>query len=338
MPSEEQFGGLTVYHPRYPFLPKVAMPLHGLCMAVGSYSTVKRLATQGIDVIDSHFVYPDGMAAVILGKLLGVPVVSSARGTDINLYPAMRLIRPLLRWTVKNCQALIGVCTALSDTMVELGAAREKTFTIGNGVDFARFEPVRQDIARERLGVPRDAKVVVSVGGLIERKGFHLLIPAIAQLKQRGVTAKLYIAGEGVERTALERQIASLGLGGDVTLLGSIPNEQLKYWYSAADVSCLASSREGWANVLLESMACGTPVVASRIWGTPEVVVSEELGLLVEQETAAFADGLESALKRSWNRDAIVAHTRKRSWDVVAAEVEQVFAGVVGRKAQGKTA
>lgn len=325
VPKQERFGDLLVYHPRYPFLPKVSMTVHGLLMFIGSYALLRRLAKQdaGVDCIDAHFVYPDGFAAVLAGKLLKLPVVVSARGTDINLYPTIGRIRPMLQWTVRRAQGLIGVCSDLSKTMIELGAPAERVQTIGNGVDATRFHPVDHASARSYLGLPGGRKIVVAVGSLIPRKGYHLLIPAIAELKRRGLTVQLHIAGEGEARAALEKLIHDLALQQDVFLLGNVANYQLKYWYSAADVSCLASSREGWANVLLESMACGTPVVASRIWGTPEVVVSDELGILVEQNSQALAEGLQSALQRRWDRARIAAFAQQRCWNVVAKEVEQ---------------
>lgn len=325
VPAKEQFGELTVYHPRYPFLPKISMQAHGLLMFLGSYQTVKRLVRDGIDCIDSHFVYPDSFAAVMFGKLFKIPVFASARGTDMNAYPKFASVRPMIRWTLRNAQGLIGVCSALSDAMVEMGAPRERVYTIGNGVDSGRFNPQDRNDARKQLGIPLDKKMVVAVGALIPRKGYHFLIPAIGMLKQRGLDVKLYVNGEGDYRPKLEQQIRELNLGESVTLTGSVPNDRLKYWYSAADVSCLASSAEGWANVLLESMACGTPVVATRIWGTPEVVTSDRLGLLVEQNPQSLADGLESALSRSWDREHIAKTAQARSWEVVAAEVEQAF-------------
>ena len=323
IPAVEQYGEILIYHPRYLTLPKIGTAVQGLLMFLCCYPLIRKLASQGIDCIDAHFVYPDGFAAVLAGKLLGIPVIASARGTDINLYPTYATVRPFLKWTVRHAHGLIGVCTALCDIMVELGAPRDHVKTIGNGVDSNRFHALDPQTVRSQLGIPAGSRIILAVGTLIPRKGYHLLIPAIAELKQRGLSVRLYIAGEGDYRPTLEQQVRRLGLDDDVVFLGALPNDRLKEWYSAADVSCLASSREGWANVLLESMACGTPVVATRLWGTPEVVVSDKVGLLVEQNTASIADGLYSALTRPWDRAFIAASAQKRSWEVVATEVEE---------------
>lgn len=324
VPFEERVDGIEVYHPRYFLMPKISMPFHGLLMFAGSFSIARKLHDKArFDCIDAHYVYPDGFAAVLLGRCLGIPVVVSARGTDINLFPSFRLIRPMIRWTLRQAAGVVGVSQALSDAMEDLGAAAEKVVTIGNGIDLKRFYPIERSRARQRLGIPEDAKVVLSVGNLVPEKGHERLIPAVGQLARFHPKIRLYIVGEGVLHTRLEALASGESVHDRVFFVGRKPNEEMKYWYSAADVSCLASSREGWANVLLESLACGTPVVATRVGGTPEVIVSDELGVLVEQSVDSLAQGLEQALQQHWNREALVSYAAARTWDVVAQEVER---------------
>ncbi len=327
IPRREQIGSLTVYHPRYPLLPKIAMPLHGLLMFLGSVLLVLRLKKRGgFDCIDAHYVYPDGFAAVLLGKLLRVPVIVSARGTDINLFPSFRLIRPMIRWTLRRAAGVVAVSTALKDVMVSLGLSTDRIRVIGNGVDVQRFQPMDRREARRRLGLPEEGPVIVSVGGLLPHKGHQFLIAAVAMAAGRFPGLKLYVVGDGAFRLKLEALVREAGMPERVFLVGSRPNEELKLWYSAADVSCLASSREGWPNVLLESLACGTPVVATRVGGVPEIIVSPRVGLMVEQDSRTIAAGLESALERHWDREALAGYARTRTWEVVAAEVESYLA------------
>jgi len=323
IPNIEQIGDLTVYHPRYLLLPKVSMAIHGLLMFLGSFRLVRRLHKEfNFDCIDAHYVYPDCFAAMMIGQRLGLPVVASARGTDINLFPTYRLIRPMIRWTLERTAGNIGVCRALSDEMISLGAQAERVTVIGNGVDLERFHPVDQAQARQKLGIPAEAQVIVAVGALIPRKGYQFLIPAVASIAARYPQLKSYIVGKG-DRADLQELCRKHHVEDRVFLVGSRPNEELNDWYSAADFSCLVSSREGWPNVILESLACGTPVVATGLWGVPEILVSPELGIMVAQEIPAIANGLEQALTRVWNRDAILKYARTRTWDVVAQEVEQ---------------
>jgi glycosyltransferase involved in cell wall biosynthesis len=322
VPRNERIGPLEVHHPRYALVPRVSMPAHGLCMYAGSLSLARRLHREiGFDCIDAHYVFPDGLAAVLLGRQLGLPVIVSARGTDINLFPSFRSIRGQIRWTLNSATGVVAVCEALKQAMVDLGIPGEKVRVIGNGIDSERFQPVDRESARLQLGIPADASVIVSVGALIPRKGYQLLIPAVAQLASRYPKLRIYIIGEGAYRKTLCTLAHQAGVADRVTFVGEWPNEGLKTWYSAADVSCLASAREGWANVILESLACGTPVVATRVWGAPEVIVSPELGVLVDQEIGSIAGGLEQALQKVWNSEQLVSYARARTWDLVAAQV-----------------
>jgi teichuronic acid biosynthesis glycosyltransferase TuaC len=323
IPASEKFGELNVYHPRYFLLPKISMPLHGLSMFAGSLTLVRQLHEKmRFDCIDAHYVYPDGFAAVRLGKSLGIPVIVSARGTDISLFPSFRLIRPMIQWTLRNAAGVLGVCEALKQSMLELGASAEKTGAIGNGVDVERFMSLERSEARRKLGIPLDAEIAVAVGNLVPVKGYQFLIRVIAQLIPQHPKIRLYIVGEGYFRARLEALARQENVQNRVIFVGRKPNEELRYWYSAADVSCLASSREGWANVLLESLACGTPVVATRVWGAPEVITSPELGVLVDQSVNSIAAGLDLALRKSWDREGLTRYAASRTWDVVAGEVE----------------
>ncbi len=327
VPDMERNGNLTVYHPRYFLVPKVSMPFHGLLIFLGSLLVMRRLKKEmNFDCIDAHYIYPDGFAAILLGRILGVPVILSARGTDINLFPSFWLVRPMISWSLKQAQGLIAVCGALGQAMIKLGAASQKVRIIGNGVDLQRFQPVDQTEARKRLELPEEQRIVVAVGGLIPRKGFHYLIPAFARIANDDERLHLYIVGEGESRSPLEVLARECHIANRVHLVGNYPNEELRYWFSAAEISCLTSSREGWPNVLLESMACGTPVVATGVWGVPEVIVSGDLGIIVEQTIPSIAQGLAVALQKDWNREGIRRYAERRTWDDVAIEVERYLA------------
>lgn len=330
IPREEEIDGIRIHHPRYLLLPGISMPAHGLLMYMGTMALARRLHREKpFHCIDAHFLYPDGFAAVRLGRKLGPPVVVSARGTDINLYPSFRLIRPMLRWTLTNAAGVIAVSADLKNKMIALGVPESKIQVIPNGVDAERFGPLDARSARKQLGLPEEAPIVVSVGSLIEPKGHHLLIAAVAKLSERFPKLRLYVIGEGVYRTELEELVREKKLQDRVLLPGSRPNEELSLWFGAANLSCLVSSREGWPNVISESLACGTPVLATRVGGIPEIIRSAELGIFVERDADSIAAGLEQALAKTWNRDEIVRHSRSRSWDTVAEEVEMFLGAKV---------
>lgn len=299
------------------------MPAHGMLMYLVSLSLARRLHRERrFDCVDAHFVYPDGFAAVRLGKKLRLPVVVSGRGTDINLYPSFRLIRPMLRWTLTHAGGVIAVSGDLKNKMIALGIPETKIRAIPNGVDTERFQPSDAKTVRKQLGLPEEGQLIVSVGSLIESKGHHLLIAAVAEVARSFPHLRLYILGEGVYRARLEEVVREMKMQDRVTFFGTRPNEELNLWFSAADLSCLISSREGWPNVVSEALACGTPVLATRAGGIPEIISSPELGIFVERNVQSIAVGLERALTKPWNRAEIARRSRSRSWDTVAAEVE----------------
>ncbi len=279
---QERRNNIPIFHPRYFLIPKIGMPLAPLLLAIGTLPLLKKLIKEGFnfEIIDAHYFYPDGVAAVILGKLLKKPVIITARGTDINLIPNYFLPRKMILWAAKNSKANITVCQALKDELIKIGAKPDKIHVLRNGVDLDFFVPVDRNKARKNFNLKR--RTLLSVGFLVERKGHHLVIEAMQNLPE----FDLLIVGEGPEYSNLKNLINTLDLGGRVRLLGSVSQQHLIEIYNATDALVLASSREGWANVLLESMACGTPVVATNIWGTPEVIQKPEAGVLIQERSA----------------------------------------------------
>lgn len=315
-PAREQRHGVDVLHPRYPLLPKVGMTMAPFALAAASLGPIRRLQAEGFDfdVIDAHFYYPDGVAAVMLGRMLRKPVTITARGTDLNLYPTMAVPRRLMQWAAHRADASIGVCSALVDVLRGWQVDPARLHVMRNGVDLRRFSPRPVNDARARIGQV-GAPLLLSVGHLIERKGHHLVIEALDLLRHRQPGARLVIVGDGQERQALQSLAQRLGLAQAVHFAGTVPNENLADYYAAADMTLLASSREGWANVLLESMACGTPVVATRIWGTPEVVAAPEAGVLADRRDAqSLAAGVERLTAAPPRRDSVRRYAEGFDW------------------------
>ncbi len=312
VPREEMRHGIKVLHPRYPLLPKVGMTLAPALLALALKPLIRRLLESGagFDLIDAHYFYPDGVAAVMLGRQFNKPVVITARGTDLNLIPQYRLPRRMIQWAARHAAGMITVCNALKDTLVELGVDAARVEVLRNGVDLKLFRPLDRDAERSRLGLT--ATTLLSVGWLIPRKGHDLVIKALPLLPD----VRLLIAGSGPEEQALKSLAQALKVSDRVQFLGAVPQAQLRTYYGAVDALVLASSREGWANVLLESMACGTPVVASNVWGTPEVVTVPAAGALMQTRTP---EALAEAVRRLLAHYPEHAETRRYaegfSWD-----------------------
>lgn len=329
-PLQEVWNGIDVHHPRYLLLPKIGMNMAPDTMASGAMATIREIIESGFDfdLIDAHYFYPDGVAAMLLSKWLGKPFVVTARGTDLNLIPAYAKPRKLILETAAAASASIGVCKALMDTLGDLGADRHKLHTLRNGVELEKFTPEDVLQARQRLGLHRSGRYLLSVGHLIERKGHHIAIDAMPHLPD----VKLLIVGGGSDLTALQDRARTLGVADRVQFAGVVPHDELKWWYSAADAMALCSSREGWANVLLESMACGTPVLATSIWGTPEVVSAPEAGRLMRERTGeslvqAWKDLMQSKPARSATR----AHAERFDWNATTQGQLDLFRQILNR-------
>ena len=328
-PAQETRHGIEVLHPRFPVVPKIGMTAAPFLLYWSMLPFIRRLQNEGrqFDLIDAHYMYPDGVAAVWLGKKLGLPVVVTSRGTDVSLIPQYPLPRRLIQGAIRGAAALVTVSAALKTALVALGAPDQKVTVLRNGVDTSLFRPAAdRDSIRASLGLKR--KTLVSVGLLIDRKGHHRTIEAMSHLPEH----ELLIAGEGPERARLTALIEKLGLTDRVRLLGARPHDTLPALYSAADASVLASSREGWANVLLESMACGTPVVASNIWGNPEVVQTRDAGLIAPENTpegiAATVRALFSPLP---DRDSTRRYAEQFGWEETTSGQLALFRRVLNR-------
>ncbi len=329
-PQQEVRHGIEVMHPRYFLPPKIGMNLAPHSLARATHGLLRELQRDfPYQLIDAHYFYPDGVAAAMLGRRLGVPVVITARGTDLNLIPRYPRPRRLIQWAASEAAGLITVCQALKDVLVELGVPAGKVRVLRNGVDLVRFRPPEDRGAlRRRLGL--EGPVLLSVGHLIERKGHDLVIRALSELPAE---ICLMIAGDGPERPRLEVLIRERGLEGRVRLLGALPHETLRDWYGAADCLVLASSREGWANVLLEAMACGTPVVATRVWGTPEVVAAPEAGRLCERDPQSIAREVAALLAAPPERAATRRYAEGFSWEATSTGQKSLFQEILARRA-----
>lgn len=328
-PAREHFCNTLVLHPRYLLLPKIGMSTAPFFLAAGAVQAIRTLMQEGFDfdLIDAHYFFPDGVAALLLGKIFQKPVVITARGSDLNQIPQYRLPRAMIRYVAQRAAGLITVSSALQAVLVGMGIAPSRVKVLRNGVDLNRFSLVDRESVRRRLGWSRPT--LLSVGFLIDRKGHDLVMRALLDLPGMD----LVIVGDGPLREELHALPATLGIGERVRFMGEIPQDQLRDYYGAADGLVLASSREGWANVLLESMACGTRVVATNVWGAPEAVTAPQAGVLIEQRTPqAIAKGVISLLQTPANPAATRRYAEQFSWESTTAGQLALFRQILGKE------
>jgi glycosyltransferase involved in cell wall biosynthesis len=325
IPFKRLEGPLEVFHPRWLF-PPLGTPLNIPCLAARVLPLARRLhQAQPVDWIDSHFGYPDGIAAAIVAASLRLPFSITLRGNEM-IHGREPLRRRVLAWALRRATRLITVSEELREFAISLGARPADVVTIPNGVDAAVFAPRDREQERRSLGLTADTRLILTAGGLGPGKGHHLIIQTLPSLLARHPGLQFWIAGsvnrDGRYEKEIRAQVDALGLRDCVRLLGSVPGPDLARLMSAADLFCLASFAEGWPNVVHEAQACGTPVVATRVGAIPQMLPSDTLGLIVPPADApALATAIDTALSRPWDRAAISAHGGARTWKQVAAEV-----------------
>lgn len=323
--GNERRNGIEVARPRFAAIPRLGIGLSPLLLAAGARRTVASiLDAHGFDVIDAHYFYPDGVAAAMLGRYFNKPVVITARGSDISLLPSYPVARRQIVWAAGQARGLVAVSDALRVAMVSLGIPASKVRTLRNGVDLDLFHPVDGRAVRARLGMT--GYTLLAVGNLVSLKGHDLMIGALPMMPD----VQLRIAGTGPLERHLKALAERLGVAARVRFLGALSQEELRDYYGAADALLLASSREGWPNVLLESMACGTPVLAPRVWGIPEVVASADAGLLyAERSSAAIAAAVSALRADPPGREATRRYAERFSWDETTHGQLRLFESVM---------
>lgn len=316
IPAQEKRINSDIYHPRYPVIPKIGMNIAAELLFMFTVNYVKKLIEKigGIDLIDAHYFYPDGVAAVKIGQALGIPVVISARGSDINLIPNYLIPRKKIVWAANHANSLIAVSKSLKNRMIEIGINENKITVIGNGVDTKIFYP--------RNSTPKKKLKLLTVGNLVESKGHHLVIDALLKLPDFELT----IIGEGHKDAFLRERVLDKKLEKRVSFVGNLSQNELADYYSSATILVLASRMEGWPNVLLESMACGTPVVVTNVGAVPNIVNSPSAGVVISSCTAdSLVIGVNQLLTSYPSQTETIAHANQFSWEMTTNSLETLF-------------
>lgn len=331
-----QQGPLDVRHLRW-WYPPMRSILNPACLFVRVLPACLRLWWSGwrFDVIDAHFGHPEGVVAALLGMLFRRPFLITMRGNERD-FSRIAILRSWQRWAYARSARMIAVAEPLRRFAIGLGVPESNAVTIPNGVDGTLFRPLDRSACRAKLGIAPEAKVLLSVGYLVEPKGHHDIVRALARLRSagRGAPVELVIAGgagrEGDFEPVIRRIIAESGMADRTRMTGAVSPAELVEWMNAADLLCLASYSEGWPNVVLEALACGTPVIATDVGGVPEMITAPEYGIIVPpRDSGALDRALEEGFERRWDREKVAGWGGSRSWGQVAREVwAQVRAAV----------
>ncbi|MBN2395307.1 MAG: glycosyltransferase [Candidatus Atribacteria bacterium] len=335
IPTREIQDGIDVYHPRFFYIPGLFKFLDGFFYFLSIiYLVIKIKKEFKFELIDAHFAYPDGLAAVLISKALNVPVIITLRGVDVIRYSKYFIRKLLIKYTLNHATEVISVSNDLRLKAIQVFNINRYISVIPNGIDLSLFKPIDKNIAREKLELPLDKEIILSIGGLVERKGFHRVIKILPSLLKKKPNLLYIIVGgpcrEGNIEQQIRKMIKELSLENHVLMTGEVPNDAIGYWINAADIFCLVTSNEGWANVFFEAFACGKPVVTTKIGGNPEVIKDTEYGILIELNSEReLEEALIKGLDTKWNKQQIINYAKSNTWEYVAKEVIQLFEKVI---------
>jgi len=331
-PRVETREGLTIHHPRYFVIPKIGMMLTPLFMFWSVNRCVQKLIRQGlkIDVIDAHYLYPDGVAASKLSASIDRPFVLTARGSDVTEIALISTPKAMIKEAVSKAAHTITVSNNLRLNLISMGCDPQKITTLRNGVDLKRFYEVNRNQTRERWG---QGPIMLFAGWLIPRKRLDLVLGVTASIPD----LKTVIVGDGPQRTELADKAVELGIVDRVIFEGQIKPEEMPAIYSGADILILPSDREGWANVLLEAMACGTPVISREVGGAPDLVTKPEAGRIVRADTAeALSHAVVNMLSNLPERSETRAFAEAYDWSATSKGQKVIFEKAIADNASKK--
>jgi len=320
---------MRVLHPRWIYPPLIGWS-HPWWLAAFSAPSIARLRNEfPFDIIDAHFGYPDAAAAHRLARRFGVPFTITLRGNE-TFHAGDPRKRSRMCAALQAAARVIAVSEPLRQFAISLGVDPARTVVIPNGIDATVFHPRGHAASRARVGMDDKELNVLSAGYLIERKGHHRVVEALPDLIKQGLNVRLWIVGdpgaEGDFAGEIRRCVARCGVGDRVNFVPAVAPAELACYMSACDLFCLASSREGWPNVVNEALACGAPVVATGVGGIPAMIPDPRFGIIVPiGDAAALRAALAEGLRKNWDREAIARQGLSRGWEQVGREVyEQI--------------
>jgi len=334
MQEQSEIARIAALHPHFTLIPKVGGDSNPARIAKALLPLARRVhAAEPFDVVDAQFFFPDGPAAAIVAAELALPLSIKARGSDIHFWGQRpRALEQMLR-AADQAAGVLAVSHALRRDMIALGMPEERIAVHYTGLDRERFHPMERKAARAlvsavpELNVWAEGPLIVTPGSLIAIKGQRLAIAALAQLP----AAHLALAGVGEDEAALRLFAETSGVADRVQFLGQVSHELLPQLFSAADAVVLPSEREGLANVWVEALACGAPLVIPDIGGAREVVAAPSAGRIAARNAAAIAAAIREILDDPPSQEEVAANAGRFSWEANAAELVAFWRGLTGR-------
>lgn len=323
----EKVGDVEVFHPRFFAVPKFGMRTNPFFMRLTAVKALKSLFKRGksFDLIDAHYLYPDGVAASFLSKKFNLPLVMTARGSDVTQVGLIEGPRQKIIAASKQASHLITVSNNLRRDLISMGVPANKITTLRNGVDLLRFRETERQSTRDQFG---NGKIMLFAGWLIPRKRLDIVVKVTARLKD--ITT--VVVGSGPLESYIKKEAGRLGIEDRLVLCGQVDPADMPRYFSAADVLLLPSDREGWANVLLEALACGTPVVTRAVGGAPDLITENVAGRVVDSDSPELiAEAVADVLQSDYAREQVRAFAENYDWKETSQGQRRIFAAALGR-------
>jgi len=313
--------GVEVLYPKYFYTPKIMRSLYGFFLLFSLYPLCKRLEeTYKPDVYLNFWMYPDGFSTALLAKIFKKKFILSARGCDLNHFSQYYFRGKMISYASRNANLNLVLTGKMRSILRGFGVSDEKIVNVFNGIKTDLFFSTDRKKAREKLALEQDIPIILFIGRFSEEKGVENLISAFDKITDD--SANLLLIGDGPLKAKIEKQVYALKLTKKVKFIGELKQSELPDWINAANLLCLPSKREGWPNIVMESLACGVPVVASNVGAIPEIITSEEYGYLAEPNNAEdLAEKLDMALKREWKKKSVSGNPVIRTWEQLAKTI-----------------
>jgi glycosyltransferase involved in cell wall biosynthesis len=314
---QENWDGLNVYHPRYFLIPKIMGFIHPMFMYMRLLHLAEELnRKESIDLINAHWLFPDGVAAAWIARKLRKPLILTGLGCDVNHYPSLPFRQGQIKKALNYSDLITVKGSGLRQKILHMGIQAQKVTVIPNGLDLNQFRIMDKNQVRSRLGIHGKGPFLLFVGSFDPVKGGHYLIEALKNMAEDPENfPDLLMVGDGPLKEDLLAQAKNLGIANRVSFLGKRPHHEIPLWMNAADVFCLPSIREGRPNVLLEALACGTPAVASEVGSVPEIIHERNGRLAKTSNPQDLAQQLLTCLKQPWDREVIRKTVGTFTWD-----------------------
>ncbi len=324
LPDQEMQDGIETYYPRHFIIPKIGRALYGFFYFFSLVGFVRKMYKRfAWDAAIVHWAYPDAFGMALINCFIKRPLFVYVLGSDINIYTQFFLRRMMIKYALKKAARVFSVAYQLRDKMVALGVAKDHVLVIPTGVNTDLFYPMDKTLCRENLGLPQDKKIILFIGHLVKVKGLRYFILAALSLLKKRSDLLFLIVGEGSDRGMLQKMISEGNAEGEIALLGGKPHAEIPLWINSCDLFCLPSLSEGCPNVVLETLACGRPVVGADV-GDVAHLIGPGLGkgmVVPPGESEPLADAIDRALDKTWDPNQIAQLIHEYTWEGASQKI-----------------